>query len=147
MSRDGSELVGVRSGRPALESAAAGLSSAEAARRLAQYGPNEVVTARRVRVWARIVKQLRDPLILVLLAAAGLTVATGDLPDSAIILLVVVVNTAVGVAQEVRAERAVAALTAMAAPHALVRREGEEIQVAAREVVPGDVVMLAEGDV
>jgi Ca2+-transporting ATPase len=98
-------------------------------------------------VWARIVKQLRDPLILVLLAAAVLTVATGDLPDSGIILLVVVVNTAVGVAQEVRAEHAVAALSAMAAPHARVRRDGVEVQVAARDVVPGDVVILAEGDV
>jgi Ca2+-transporting ATPase len=74
-----------------------GLSSAEAADRLAQYGPNELPRARRTPAWRLIADQLRDPLILVLLAAVVLTVATGDLADASVIVLVIVVNTTVGV--------------------------------------------------
>jgi Ca2+-transporting ATPase len=126
MTRDDGDVVTVVSAPPSGPSST-GLSSAEAARRLAHDGPNEVIAARRIPVWARVAKQLRDPLILVLLAAAVLTVATGDLPDATIILLVVAVNTTVGVAQELRAEHAVAALSALTAPHARVRRDGEPI--------------------
>ncbi|WKX69019.1 cation-translocating P-type ATPase [Streptomyces sp. XD-27] len=82
-----------------------------------------------------------------LLAAAALTIATSDFTDAAVILLVITVNTAVGVAQEVRAEQAVAALSAMSAPAARVVRDGAERSVPAAEVVPGDVVLLAEGDI
>ncbi|MFJ9736705.1 hypothetical protein [Streptomyces sp. NPDC101166] len=84
-------------------------------------------------MWHRVLQQLRDPLILVLLAAAALTVATGDLSDAAVILLVITVNTVVGVVQEVRAEQAVMALSAMSAPAARVVRDGEERSVPAAE--------------
>ena len=70
--------------------------------------------------------QLRDPLVLVLLAAAVLTVATGDWTDAAVITLVIVVNTSVGVAQEVKADRAITALSAMTAPEARVLRDGTQ---------------------
>ncbi len=125
----------------------AGLSSAEAAARLARYGANAVEPHRGTPWWRRVVLQLRDPLVLVLLAAGVLTVATGDLTDAAVILLVVMVNTSVGVAQEVRADRAVAALGELAAPEARVVRDGQERHLRAAEVVPGDLVVLAEGDV
>lgn len=72
-----------------------GLSAAEAARRLAHHGPNEIPAEPRTPVWRRVLQQLRDPLILVLLAAAVLTIATGDLSDAAVILLVITVNTVV----------------------------------------------------
>ena len=85
---------------------AGGLSSAEAADRLARYGPNELPRARRTSAWRMVADQLRDPLILVLLAAVVLTVATGDLADASVIVLVIVVNTAVGVVQEVKADQA-----------------------------------------
>ncbi|MFF7490113.1 cation-translocating P-type ATPase [Streptomyces luteogriseus] len=124
-----------------------GLSSDEAARRLALHGPNEIPAEPRTPVWRRVLQQLRDPLILVLLAAAALTIATGDLSDAAVILFVIIVNTVVGVVQEVRAEQAVMALSAMSAPAARVVRDGEERSVAAAEVVPGDVVLVAEGDI
>ncbi|MBA2806870.1 cation-transporting P-type ATPase [Streptomyces sp. KM273126] len=128
-------------------SAAAGLSSDEAARQLALHGPNEIPSEPRTAVWRRVLQQLRDPLILVLLMAAALTIATGDLSDAAVILLVITVNTVVGVVQEVRAEQAVMALSAMSAPAARVVRDGEERSIPAAEVVPGDLVLVAEGDI
>ena len=86
-------------------------------------------------------------MILVLLAAAALTLVTGDVKDAVIIASVVLVNTCVGVVQEVRAGNAVAALSALAAPSARVRRDGVTQSVTAAQLVPGDVVELAEGDV
>jgi P-type Ca2+ transporter type 2C len=124
-----------------------GLSSAEAADRLARFGPNELPAARRTPVGRLITGQLRDPLILVLLAAAALTLATGDWTDAGVILLVIVVNTSVGVAQEVKASQAIAALSELTAPEARVLRDGEQRQLPACEVVPGDVLVLAEGDI
>ncbi|QLH25311.1 cation-translocating P-type ATPase [Streptomyces sp. Rer75] len=125
----------------------AGLSRQEAERRLEEYGANAVAQERPTPVWRRVAQQLRDPLIVVLLVAAALTLATNDLPDTAVILLVITVNTVVGVAQEVRAERAVAALTALSAPTARVVRDGAESSVPAADVVPGDLVLLGEGDI
>ncbi|WP_234357204.1 cation-translocating P-type ATPase [Streptomyces sp. NBRC 110028] len=125
----------------------AGLSREEAARRLGGYGANAVAQERPTPVWRRVAQQLRDPLIVVLLVAAALTLATRDFPDTAVILLVITVNTVAGVAQEVRAERAVAALTALSAPTARVVRDGAETSVPAADVVPGDLVLLGEGDI
>jgi P-type Ca2+ transporter type 2C len=88
---------------------AGGLSLAEAADRLARYGPNELPRARATPWWRLVADQLRDPLILVLLVAAVLTVATGDLADASVIVLVIVMNTAVGVVQEIKAGQAIAA--------------------------------------
>ncbi|MFF4650721.1 cation-translocating P-type ATPase [Streptomyces sp. NPDC001380] len=111
------------------------------------HGPNRVEQRRRVPLRSRVAAQLRDPLILVLLAAVVLTVATGDQADAVVIALVVVANTTVGVAQEVRADSAVEALTEMSAPTARVLRDGSGQRVPAAEVVPGDVLLLGEGDV
>ncbi|MFH8727323.1 cation-translocating P-type ATPase [Streptomyces termitum] len=128
-------------------SPAAGLTGTEAARRLAADGPNEVAARRPVRLYGRVLAQLRDPLIMVLLGAVALTLAIRDHPDAIVIGLVVVVNTTVGVVQEVRADNAVAALSALSAPHARVRRDGTVRDVAAAEIVVGDVLVLGEGDV
>ncbi|MGE5290504.1 MAG: cation-translocating P-type ATPase [Micromonosporaceae bacterium] len=124
-----------------------GLRSDVAASRLAAEGPNVVAQRRRVPWWLRVAAQLRDPLILVLIGAAGLTLATGDFSDAAVILVVIVVNTAVGVGQEARADRAVAALSELAAPAARVVRDGTEREIAAADVVTGDLLVLAEGDI
>ena len=118
-----------------------------AASRLAAEGPNIVAQRRRVPWWLRVAAQLRDPLILVLIGAAVLTLATGDLSDAAVILVVIVVNTAVGVGQEARADRAVAALSELAAPAARVVRDGTEREIPAADVVTGDLLVLAEGDI
>ncbi|WTB67343.1 cation-transporting P-type ATPase [Streptomyces cellulosae] len=134
-------------GPPSRTPPAEGLSSAEAARLLTRHGPNALPEEPRTPVWRRVLQQLRDPLILVLLVAAVLTIATGDLSDAAVILFVIMVNTTVGVVQEVRAEQAVRALSALSAPTARVVRDGAERSLPAAEVVPGDVVLLAEGDI
>jgi Ca2+-transporting ATPase len=124
-----------------------GLTMTEAARRLEQVGPNEVRQRGRISVWSSIGLQLRDPLIVVLLAACALTLLTGDFTDAAVIAFVVLVNTAVGVTQEVRADRAITALAQLSAPVVRVRRDGVETSVSAAELVPGDVVLLGEGDI
>ena len=127
--------------------AAQGLSTAEATRRLRESGPNRVVSRASLSVWVSIGRQLRDPLIVVLLVAFGATLVVGDIPDAAIIALVVVANSAIGVAQELRADRAVTALSELTAPTVSVRRDGREATVSAVELVPGDVVVLREGDI
>ncbi|MCW7986991.1 ATPase [Streptomyces platensis subsp. clarensis] len=124
-----------------------GLSEQEAARLLAVHGQNVIAARQPPPWWRRVWRQIRDPLILVLLAAAALTLATGDLADAAVILLVITVNTTAGYIQEVKAEHAVAALSAMSAPAARVLRGGAERSVAASDVVPGDLILLAEGDI
>jgi P-type Ca2+ transporter type 2C len=124
-----------------------GLSSAEAAARLARYGPNELPRARRTPLWRMIADQARDPLVIVLLVAVALTLATGDWTDAGVIALVIVVNTAAGVTQEVKAGQAIAALSELTAPEARVLRDGAQRTVPAPEVVAGDVLVLAEGDI
>jgi Ca2+-transporting ATPase len=124
-----------------------GLSTEEAAERLRRHGPNAVPEAPKPRIVRRVLAQLRDPMILLLCGAFVLVVAIGDLPDAAIIAAVVVVNSTIGVVQEVRAQRAVTALRAMAAPRARVVRDGRVIEVASADLVPGDLVRLDAGDV
>ncbi|WP_280381514.1 cation-translocating P-type ATPase [Nocardia wallacei] len=135
------------SDEPIVTGRAAGLTSAEAAARLARDGENVLPRRRPVRVWQRVLTQLRDPLIIVLLVAVVLTVITGDWTDMWVILLVIVVNTAVGVGQEIRAERAITALSQLAAPSARVVRDGQQQEIPAAGVVVGDLLVLAEGDI
>ena len=125
----------------------AGLTASEAAHALARYGRNELPVVARPHLIARVVGQLRDPMIMMLCAAWAVVLAIGDREDATIIAAVVVLNTAIGVVQEVRAQRAVDALTRLAAPRAHVRRDGVVVEVPAAEVVPGDVVRLEAGDV
>ena len=124
-----------------------GLSSAEAAERLARYGPNELPRARKASLWQLLAGRRRDPLRVVLLVAAALTLATGDWTDAGVIVLVIVVNTTAGVTQEVKAGQAIAALSELTAPEARVLRDGFQRQIAAADVVTGDVLVLAEGDI
>jgi Ca2+-transporting ATPase len=124
-----------------------GLTSAEAGRRLAEGGANLLPVRPGVPLWRRVLAQLRDPLVLVLLAAAVLTMAIGDWADAAVIMLVVVVNTTVGVVQEVKADRAITALTELTAPEARVVRDGAQRLVSSADVVVGDLLVLAEGDI
>jgi Ca2+-transporting ATPase len=125
----------------------AGLSAYEAAIRLAADGPNAVAKLRPRRLAGRIGRQLADPLVALLLAALLVTVLIGDFTDAVIIALVVTVNTAIGVSQETRADRAIAALDAMAAPMARVVRDGSDLKISAADVVRGDLVLLEAGDI
>ncbi|TCC16057.1 cation-translocating P-type ATPase [Kribbella sindirgiensis] len=124
-----------------------GLSTDQAALALAEHGPNTIPAPRPPSAWRRVLVQLRDPMILLLIAAAVLTAGLRDFTDLAVILVVVVLNTTVGVVQEIRAEHALAALSRLAAPHATVRRDGRATLIASAEVVPNDVVLLQAGDV
>ncbi|MEU8403551.1 cation-transporting P-type ATPase [Nonomuraea sp. NPDC048892] len=124
-----------------------GLTSAEAAARLARDGANLLPQKPPVPLWRRIAAQLRDPLIVVLLIAAVLTVTTGDWADATVIMLVIVVNTTVGVVQEIRADRAITALAQLASPEARVVRDGRQQQIPSSDVVVGDLLVLAEGDI
>jgi P-type Ca2+ transporter type 2C len=125
-----------------------GLSSAQAADRLARDGGGNMLPVRQPPpMWRRVVSQLRDPLVLVLFAAAGFTLATADFTDASVILFVIVVNTTVGVIQEVKAERAISALSALTAPAARVVRDGAQREVPAADLVVGDLLVLAEGDI
>ena len=133
--------------RPVSSGSSPGLSATEVAAEQARSGRNEIKQRGRVSVWSSIGVQLRDPLVGVLLAACVLTVATGDLTDAVVIAFVVVVNTTVGVAQELKADQAITALALVTAPRVRVRRDGHEQSVPGSELVPGDVVLLGEGDV
>jgi Ca2+-transporting ATPase len=124
-----------------------GLSSVEAETRLREGGRNEVTARGHVTVWTGLLAQLRDPLILVLLAACVLTVGTGDLTDAIVIAVVVVANSTVGLVQEIRADRAITALTRLSAPTVRARRGGVEMSVPSAEIVAGDVILLGEGDI
>jgi Ca2+-transporting ATPase len=141
------DAAGAAAAAPAAGGPGPGLTAADAAASLATHGPNSVPAPRRRGVAWRAARQLRDPMLLLLLAAAALTAWLGDLADTSVVLVVVVLNTAVGVGQELRAERAVAALSDLAAPRARVRRDGRDLLVAAADVVPGDLLLLDAGDV
>jgi len=124
-----------------------GLTSEEAEQRLADTGANLPPAPTPRRLLARILAQLLDPMLILLGAAGAFTIAIGDAADATIIAAVVIFNTAAGVIQEVRAERAVAAVGSLVASSARVVRDGVPGEVPASAVVPGDLVVLAAGDV
>jgi P-type Ca2+ transporter type 2C len=130
-----------------------GLGDEEARARLAQYGPNALAAAKAVPAWQRLLSQFQDALVILLLIATGISAALwvlerdAALPYEAIaILAVVLLNATMGYLQESRAEAAVAALRAMSAPDATVIREGERRSVPASQIVPGDIILIEEGD-
>jgi Ca2+-transporting ATPase len=125
---------------------ARGLSEDEAKRRLAEHGPNELRAKRRLSPWAILLAQIKNVLILVLLAAVGLSAFLGDILEAAVIAAIVLLAVLLGFFQELRAERAIEALREMAAPTATVVRGGEEREVPARGLVPGDVLLVQSGD-
>jgi Ca2+-transporting ATPase len=126
--------------------AAAGLTAAEVRRRSAEHGPNALPEAPPRPWWRRLARQFASPLIYILLVAAVLAVTLGHVGDAGVILVVLVVNAIVGFVQEGRAERSMTALRRLAELQARVLRDGREQQVAARELVPGDLLLLAAGD-
>jgi Ca2+-transporting ATPase len=129
-----------------LASTRRGLTAAEANRRLAECGPNELRATHRVAPWAILLEQLKNVLIVILLIATGLSIFLGEGIEAAAIAVIVVFAVLLGFVQEYRAERAIEALRLMAAPTATVLRDGEEAEVAARDLVPGDVLLLRAGD-
>ena len=125
---------------------AAGLSTAVVAERLAQFGENRLVEAEPRPLWRKFVDQFKNFLVIVLVFAAGLAWAIGDVKDAGVILVVVLLNAGLGFWQEHRAERTLAALKEMLAARARVRRDGQVLEIDASQLVPGDIVLLEAGD-
>ncbi len=123
-----------------------GLGEADAAGRLASHGANAIREGRRRGLLPMFAGQFRDFLVAILLVAAAVSGAVGEVADAITILVIVALNAVIGTIQEYRAEKAVAALRQMAAPSARVRREGGLREIPASELVPGDVVLLEAGN-
>ena len=130
----------------ALEVGSEGLSEIEARRRLDEHGPNRLTPPRRRGVLLRLLSQFNNVLIHVLLGAALVTALLGHRVDSGVILGVVLINAVIGFLQEGKAERSLDALRNMLSLHAVVVRAGRREEIAAEELVPGDIVVLSSGD-
>ena len=135
-----------------LGASAEGLSAAEAQERLAKYGPNKLKEGKKPTLLQRFLAQLKDPMLIILLIAAGVSALTGMLAGESewaeviIILAVVLLNAILGVFQESKAEAAIEALQTMTAATCKVLRDGKLVILHSDELVPGDVVILEAGD-
>ena len=130
----------------ALDSRRAGLADIEAASRLSQYGPNILETGKKTPPVIVFFRQFISPLIYVLLVAVAISFIVGHFMDAWVILAVLVLNAVIGFVQETRAEQAMEALIRMAAPKASIRRNGKSRDIPARDIVPGDILLLETGD-
>jgi len=123
-----------------------GLATPEVEKRIKSYGKNELKEAPPTSIWVKIYEQFANFLVILLLVAAVISAVLGDWVEAAAIMTIVLLNAALGVVQESRAEEALAALKKMAAPDANVLRDGHRQAIPAREVVPGDIVFLEAGN-
>ena len=123
-----------------------GLSVAESRRRSLEYGPNELQAGHRVTPWTILLEQFKNVLIIILLVAVTLSAFLGHAIEAGAIAIIVLFAVLLGFYQEYRAERAIDALRQMAAPTATVVRDGRECEIPARDLVPGDIVVLHTGN-
>jgi len=123
-----------------------GLAPTEAASRLSRYGPNELMHEEKASPWTLFFNQFKNVLIVILIVATLLSAAVGEYADAAIILVIIVFCAVLGFVQEYRAERALDALKGMLTPMITVLRGGRELEVASKELVPGDVLVIEAGD-
>ena len=129
-----------------LQTSFKGLSSEEAQKRLQKFGLNELKKEKRKSAIRLFLEQFVNVLIIILLIATVLSMAIGEVYDAIVIIAIVIACAVLGFFEEHRAEKALEALKKMAAPTATVLRDGREVQVQAREVVPGDIILLYTGD-
>ena len=129
-----------------------GLSAGEASSRLAQYGPNELEKEEKTPLWKRFFEQMADPMVIMLIVAAFISAVTGmiqgepEWADVIIILIVVIINSVLGVVQEAKSEQALEALQQMSAAQSKVIRDGKMVHLPSADLVPGDIVLLEAGD-
>ncbi|AEV67105.1 calcium-translocating P-type ATPase, PMCA-type [Acetivibrio clariflavus] len=128
------------------ESSKNGLDPSQAQKRLEKFGKNKLDEGKKKSVFVKFLEQLKDPMIIVLLVAAVISGLASELVDSIIIMVVVVLNSILGVVQEGKAEKAIEALQKMSSPYSKVRRNGQVMQIKSEEIVPGDIVLLEAGD-
>ncbi|SEK60955.1 Ca2+-transporting ATPase [Carnobacterium iners] len=129
------------------QSSEKGLTSAQAEKRMAEYGPNQLNEGKTKSLLVKFFEQFKDFMIIVLLAAAVISGIFGDITDSIIILVVVVLNAVLGVFQEAKAEEAINALKEMSSPEARVKRDGTIVSLKSDQLVVGDVVLLEAGNI
>lgn len=122
-----------------------GLAAKEVVTRQKQYGPNRLEEQKKKSVIMLFVEQLNDPLIFILMAAIAISLFLKEAGDAAIIAAVIILNSTVGIVQEGKARKAIEALQKLTSPKALVRRDGQEYEVASEQLVPGDIVLLEAG--
>ena len=123
-----------------------GLPQTEAQRRLTEHGPNELIDRGLKSPWLILLEQLTAVMVVILIIAAVISALIGDYKDAIAIMTIVILNAILGFSQEYRAEKAMAALKKMAVPTVKVRRDGRVQEISARELVPGDIVLLEAGD-
>jgi len=123
-----------------------GLGSEEARRLLREVGPNALATEKRSRWWRTLLDVLREPMVLLLVVCAGAYVAFGQPSEAALLGASVLLVVGISLLQEGKTERALQALQDLSSPMASVRRDGRAVRIRSAEVVPGDVLLLAEGD-
>lgn len=129
-----------------------GLTFPQVEQRSREHGPNELQEGKRPGLIAKFLEQFKDFMVIILLIAAAVSFFTSlvrnenDYIDPIIILLIVVVNAVIGVAQESRAEKAIDALKKLSSPESIVMRDGKRVKIPSKEIVPGDIVFLTEGD-
>jgi len=124
-----------------------GLSAGEAANRLRTHGPNKLAEAKKASPLVMFLRQLVNPLLIILLVGALISGYTGHWVDAIAILVIVLINAGISFVQEWKAERSLAALSEMAAPMASGRRDGDWREIPARDIVPGDVLRITAGDI
>ncbi len=129
-----------------LNTSAEGLSSSEAASRIEKYGKNELKTKKKTPWWVAFLKEFADLMVIILIIAAVFAYFAGDTRDAVVIFFIVLLNAIIGYIQEYKAEKAIEALKKMMAPNARVIRGGKEIEINAKLLVPGDIIVLQEGD-
>ena len=123
-----------------------GLSKGEVQTRLRKYGPNAIQAKGRVPLWIQFLAEFKDLMVIILIAAVIISFAVGEVRDATIILFIVILNAVIGFIQKFKAEKALEALQKMVSPQAKVLREGKVVEIEAREIVPGDILILNEGD-
>ncbi|MBD3109657.1 calcium-translocating P-type ATPase, PMCA-type [Bacillus sp. AGMB 02131] len=128
-----------------LQTSKEGLSESEANKRLVEYGKNELRQIKAKSIWAMLVEQLTDPMILILLAACILSFVMHEIVEGSVIIFIVILNAVISIVQEKKAQGSLEALRKMNSPTARVKREGKEELVPASMLVPGDIVLLDDG--
>ncbi len=128
------------------ETSPKGLGADQVTQRLEEFGRNKLEEGKKKTIIQRFFEQMKDPMVIVLIAAAIISGVASEIADAVIILMVVVLNSVLGVIQEGKAEKAIEALARMSSPFSRVRRNGHTVQIKSDEIVPGDIVLLEAGD-
>lgn len=123
-----------------------GLTNKDAQEKLAQVGPNALVEGKKKSILEVFLEQFKDLMVIILIVAAVISAFTGNLESTAVIIVVLILNAILGTVQHVKAEKSLEALKSLSAPAAKVLRDGKKQEIAAKDVVPGDILLLEAGD-